>query len=77
MSEAWGFQRSVCLKSYYGQKWEIRFTLGLSDAKNTLYIKKKGSNKSCSEMNFVQKSSPAHTSISLTSGARGTKDQYV
>ncbi len=28
-------QRSVCLKSYNVQKWEIRFTLGLNTAKNT------------------------------------------
>ncbi len=34
-----GFQRSVCLKSYNVQKWEIRFTLGFNTAKNTHYIK--------------------------------------
>ncbi len=32
MSGARGLQRSVCLKFYKVQKWEIRFTLGLSDA---------------------------------------------
>ncbi len=34
------FQRSVCLKSYNVQKWEIRFTLGQNAAKNTHYMKK-------------------------------------
>ncbi len=50
-----GFQRSGCLKSFNVQKYEIRFTLALSAANNTHYIKK-ASNKSCSELNFVQKS---------------------
>ncbi len=63
-----GFQRSVCLKSYKVQKWKIGFTLGLSAAKNMHYIKKV-SNKSCSELNFAQKSTRAHMSISPTSGA--------
>ncbi len=36
-----GLQRSVCLKSYYVQKWEIRFTLWLNAAKNMHYMKKK------------------------------------
>ncbi len=36
---------------------------------------KKTSSKSCSELNFVQRSPPAHMSISPTSGARGSKDQ--
>ncbi len=35
-----GLQRTVCLKSFNVQKWEIRFILGLIDAKNTQYIKK-------------------------------------
>ncbi len=34
---------------------------------------KKASNKSYSELNFVQKSLRAHVSISLQSGARGLK----
>ncbi len=33
-------QRSVYLKSYDVQKWEITFTLGLNAAKNKHYIKK-------------------------------------
>ncbi len=36
-----GLQRTVCLKSYNVQKWEIRFTLGLNAAKNTHYIRNK------------------------------------
>ncbi len=39
-SEARGLQRSVYLKSYNVQKWNIRFILGLNDAKNTQCIKK-------------------------------------
>ncbi len=42
-------------ESYNVHKWEIRFTLGLSAAKNTHNIKKKASNKNCSELNFVLK----------------------
>ncbi len=38
---------------------------------------KKASNKSCSKSNFAQKSLMVHMSISLTSEARGSKDQYV
>ncbi len=38
---------------------------------------KKASNKSCSQSNFAQKSPWAHMSISLMSGTRGSKDQYV
>ncbi len=43
-----------CLKSYNVQKREIRFTLGINATKNTHY-NKKASNKSCWELNFVQK----------------------
>ncbi len=68
MSGARRLQRSVCLKLYNVQKWEIGFTFGLNAAKNTHYVKK-GSNKSCLELNFVQKSSRAHMSISPASGA--------
>ncbi len=39
-SGARGLQRSVHLKSFNVQKWEIRFTLGLSAVKNTDYMKK-------------------------------------
>ncbi len=52
-SGASGLQRSIYLKSYNVQKWEIRFTLGLNAAKNTHYIKKP-SNKNCPVFNFVQ-----------------------
>ncbi len=65
-----GFQRLVCLESYNVQKWEIGFTLRLNNAKITHYIKK-GSNKSCLELNFVQKSPRAQVSIFPTSGAGG------
>ncbi len=34
-------------------------------------ISKKASNKSCLELNFIQKSSRVHMSISAWSGARG------
>ncbi len=37
-SGARGLQRSVCLKSFNVQKWEIRFALGLNTAKDTHYI---------------------------------------
>ncbi len=59
-------------------KWESRFTLGLNAAKITNY-KKNCLNKSCWELNFVQKSQWTHFSISPRSGAelRGSKDGYV
>ncbi len=53
-------------------KWESRFTLRLNAAENTDYIKN-GSNKSCSELNFLQKSQWAHMSISFRCGAMGAK----
>ncbi len=52
--EAWEFKRSVYLKSYNVQKWDIRFTLGLNATKNTHYIKK-ASNESCSKLNSYKK----------------------
>ncbi len=55
---------------------ETEFNLGLNTAKNMHQIKK-NSNKSCSELNFVPKSPRAHTSISPSSGAQGSRDQYV
>ncbi len=67
-----GFKRSVCLKSYNVQKKEIGFTSGFNAAKNTHYIKKT-SNKSCSELNFVQTNPGARMSISPTSRAGGLK----
>ncbi len=63
-------KRLTYLKSNNVQKWEIRFTLGLNTAKITHYMKK-ASNKSCSELNFIQKSPGLHMSISPTSGAIG------
>ncbi len=47
-----------------------RFTQELNAAKIT-DNNKKASNKSCSELNFLQKSYQAHVSISLRSGIRG------
>ncbi len=75
MSGAGELQTSVCLKSFNVQNWEIRFILGLSDAKNTQYIKKKASDKSCLELDFVQKSPRAHKSISPMSGAGGIQSK--
>ncbi len=63
-------QRSVCLKSYNVQKWGIEFTLGFNAAKKHI-ASKKASNKSCSELNFIQKSPRAHMLISHMSGAAG------
>ncbi len=53
----------------------------LNAAKNTDHIKKKTSNKSCSELNFVQKSPQTHMAISCPhpntqNGAGGSKDRY-
>ncbi len=39
--------------------------------------KKKSSSRSCSELNFIWKSLRAHMSISPTSEAGGSKDQYI
>ncbi len=51
------------------QKRQCRFTLKLNTAKNMHYVKS-FLNKSCSELNFVQKSQWAHMSVFLSSGAR-------
>ncbi len=55
-------------KDWYGcymlLKSQITFNLGLNTAKNTHYFLKKTSNKSCSKLNFVKKSS------------RGVKDRF-
>ncbi len=40
-------------------------------------ILKNCSNKSCWELNFIQKSQRAHMSISPRSGAKGSKDWYI
>ncbi len=39
-SGARGSKDQLCLKFYYVQNWEIRFTLGLNAAKNTHFMKK-------------------------------------
>ncbi len=54
------------------RKMQITFNLGLNAVKNT-HPMKKASNKSCSELNFGQKSLWAHMSISPQSGTRGLK----
>ncbi len=67
-SGASGIQRLSCLKYYNTLKWASRFTLGLNAAaKNTVLSKKKkknASNKSCLELNFLQKTQWTHVSIS-------------
>ncbi len=62
-SEARGLERLIWLKYYIVLKWPITFNLGPNVAENTHPIKK-SLNKSCSELNFVQKSLLAHMSIS-------------
>ncbi len=49
-------ERLIWLKYYFVLKWQNIFNLELNTAKSMHHIKKKGSNKSCSELNFVQKS---------------------
>ncbi len=67
-SRAKGLQRLICFKYYYALKLEIKFTLGLNPAEITDYMKKVSS-KSCSKLNFLQKSQWGHMSISPRSGA--------
>ncbi len=67
-SGARGLERLVGSKSYYVQKQQIIFSLGIYAAKNTHHMKK-ASNKSCSKLNFVQKSPRAHLSICRGCGA--------
>ncbi len=57
-------------------EWESMFTLGLNTAKNTHYMKK-GSNKSCSELNFVQKVLECICLSPPWVELLGSKDQYV
>ncbi len=47
-------------------KWESKFTLGLNTAE-IINIIKNSSNKSCSELKFLQKTRWTHMSISLRS----------
>ncbi len=49
-----GLQRLPCFNYYNVLKWESRFTLRLDAAKIT-DISKKVLNKSCCELNFLQK----------------------
>ncbi len=65
-----GLDRYPSLK-YNVEKRKSRFTLGINVAENKHRIQKKGSNKRCVELNFVQKSLRTHMSISPQSGARG------
>ncbi len=55
------------------QKWESRLSLLLNVAKNRHYVKKKGLNKSCSKLNFVQKKSASAYVYLPRSGARGVE----
>ncbi len=71
-----GPQRLICFKYYNVLNQEIRFTLGLNAAEITDYMKKSFS-KSCSELNFLQRSQWAHMCISPRGGARGSKDCHV
>ncbi len=69
-SGAEGLERYASLKYYIVEKWKRTFTLGLSDAKNTQYTKKKTLNKSCSKLNFEQKSQWTDMSVSTRSEGR-------
>ncbi len=62
---------SLDVYDYY-DVWKLRnrLTLRLNVAENTNYMKKV-LNKSCLELNFLQKSQLAHMSISPQSGDRG------
>ncbi len=67
-----GLQKLSFLKHYNVQKSERRFVLGLNADKNTNNLKK-GSNKNCSEFNFLKKNHFVRMSISPRSGAKGLK----
>ncbi len=71
-----GGLKDWCFKDYIVLKWEIRFIFRLNTAEITNYIKS-CSNKSCFELNFVQKSPWAHMSIFPTSGAWGAPNIYT
>ncbi len=75
-SGARGFERFPSLQNYYEQKRGSRFSLGLDAAKNTHCIKKK-INKSCSKLNFVQKSPRVHMSTSPPVELGGSKDSHL
>ncbi len=65
-------------KNYDVQKRGSTFSLGLNAAKNTHSIKN-ALTKSCSKLNFVQKSPRTHTLISPPSGVElgGSKDSHL
>ncbi len=63
-----GLEKLICLKYYCVLKLESRCNLGLNTAKHVEDIKKKVSNKSSSEFNFLQKTQRAHMSVSPRSG---------
>ncbi len=48
-------ERLIWLKYYIVLKRQITFNLGLNADKNTDNNKRRGSNKNCSEFNFLQK----------------------
>ncbi len=66
-----GLERLIWLKYNIVLKRENTFTSGLNTLPKIRIASKKASNKSCSELNFVQKSPQAHLAIFLQSGARG------
>ncbi len=72
-------ERMPCFKHnrVLNWSWESTFTLGLKAAEIIDYIKKNASNESCVAFNFVQKTQWAYMSISLRSGARGSKDVLI
>ncbi len=71
-SGARGLERQIWLKYDIVLKWQNTFNLGLNGAKIRI-TRKEASNKSCLELNFIQKSPRVHMSVSSQSGARGIK----
>ncbi len=69
-SGARGLERYQSLEYYDVEKPKVDSLWGSMVPKINI-ISKKGLNKCCSELNFVQKSLQAHLSISNQSGARG------
>ncbi len=72
-SGARGLQRLICLKSYTCRNGKLGSLYGSTLPKRSL-ISKKASNKSCLELNSIQKNPWAHMSISPRSGVGGSKD---
>ncbi len=71
-SEAWGLEKLAYSKYCCVGKQQTTSNWEFNAAKNTHHTKK-ALNKSCSELNFVQKSLQEHMSISPQSGARGAR----